>query len=101
MFPRHSFGHDGATTPGHATSHDQLKPLSKFFHKGFQSRKIIAVIGIGHDDIATPSSSDPCPQSAAVAFFRNINDTCPQTTCEFLGTVRASIIRDEHFSLYS
>jgi hypothetical protein len=56
---RHGSGPDRSATAGEPAPLDQVCPHMEFLHETGHLQKVIAVIGITHDDIATASALDP------------------------------------------
>src|ERR1051326_9366998 len=58
-----------------AISHDQLVTGTEFVEKRPEVREVVTVVGVTHDDVLAARRLDPAAQGAAVAFFRDVNDT--------------------------
>jgi hypothetical protein len=62
--------------------------------------KIVAIIGVPHDDEAPLRSSNATHQGPAIATSCHWHETRPQTCGNRLRTIRATIIRYDDFALY-
>lgn len=89
----------GSDPPLEAVAHDQIHALAQFVHKDLQAGKIVAVIGIAHDGILAARSSDTTQQGSAISFLRHIHHPGAQTAGYLLGSVRAAVVRYQHFTV--
>ena len=96
MERRHGPGSDPALE---TVAHDQIHALAQFVHKDLQTREVVAVIGIAHDGVLAARGSDTAQQGRAVAFLRHIHDPGAQTAGDLLGSVRAAVVRYQHFTV--
>ena len=92
-------GHGTGSYPAfEAVAHDQLVTFPELFHENFQSGEVVAVIGIAHDDIATPSRLDTTQQRRPVPLDRHIHDPRTVLAGNFLRPVGTAVIRNQHFA---
>src|SRR5437870_8864893 len=83
-----------------AVTHHELITVAQLRQKRSQIRKVVAVIGVSHDDVLTSRGCDSSQQGAAVAFSGNVNYASSDFRRDGLRSVRAAIVRNQHFPIY-
>ena len=101
MFPRHGSWHDGAAAGRHATAHDKIVTLVEIGDEGFDAGKVIAVIGISHEDPLAGRRFNATAERVAVSFARDVNDAGTFADGDVLRAIRAAIVGDDDFTLDS
>ena len=101
VLPRHGAGDDFSATCWHTAAHDEVCARAEFLDEGFDLGKVVAEIGVTHDEEFTLGRFHAVAEGVAVAFFGNIDNPCAELACYCLGSVGAAIIGDEDFTLDS
>ena len=96
MERRHGSGSNPAFE---AVAHDKIHPLTQLVHKDLKAGEIVAVIGIAHDGVFAARGSDPPQQGRTIPLLRHIHHPGAQAAGYLLGSVRAAVIRYQHFSV--
>ena len=60
--------------------------------------KIVAVVGVAHDNESTASDSNACHQSVAVPFGRDFDDARSQPLSDGSGLIGAAVVGDYDFT---
>src|SRR5579859_2487315 len=81
-----------------AIAHYEVRALSKLFHESWDVSKIIAIIGIAHDNELAPSRRNPAHQGISVTACRHMRDACAQPFSDLDRAVGAAVIGDDHLS---
>src|SRR5258708_30286486 len=74
----HRSGHYLATAGRQPASLYQVVAFTQFFQESGNLQKVIATVGIAHDDEFTPRGSDTSHQSTAISFRRNMDQARAQ-----------------------
>ena len=69
-----------------------------FGHEFLDSSKIVAAVGITHDDMATASCADAAQKRTAITLALNMHDARAQSGCDGARIVAAAIVGDQHFA---
>src|SRR5579863_558164 len=67
---RHGAGLD---SPPKAISHHEIGAIAQFGHELFDSSKIVAAVGITHNDMATASRADAAQKRTAITLALNVH----------------------------
>src|SRR5204862_3930119 len=61
--------------------------------------KVVAVVGVAHDDVGAACGVDAAHQGVAVAFFFDVNHASAQAAGYFGGTIGRAVVGDEDFAV--
>ena len=93
MQNRHRSGHDLATPRWQTASLHQVVSFAQFSQESGNFQKIIAAVGVTHDDEFAASGSDTSHQSVAVSFRENVDQTRSQLDSDFNRSVVAAVVQ--------
>ena len=74
ILPWHRSRFDCTTTGRQAAAHDEVVPLPELFHKAPSLAKIVAIVGIAHDDPSAVRGLDSTAKRIAITFGRDANN---------------------------
>jgi hypothetical protein len=63
-----------------------------------EPRKIVAGVGVAHNNVAPPSRLNARRQRGAVTSLRDVDHACPETFGDPLRTVLAAVVRHQHLA---
>src|SRR5437764_7207322 len=86
----HGAGLDAAKE---AISHNEIRTASKVRHKFFELGKIITIISIPHDDVATMRLCDALDDGRTIATGRDGDDPGARGPGDCLRAVAAAVVR--------
>jgi hypothetical protein len=98
MKERHRARQYNAAARRQTASLYEVEALPELIDVDWHFEKIIAVVGVSHDDEPAPGRLYSTSQSAAVAFDRGVNDSRAKAARYLSRTVIAAIIGDDDFS---
>ena len=96
MQRRHGARLDAALEP---VAHHQIVAFAQFFDEGIERAEIVAVVGVGHDDVAASRRGDAAEQSAAIALARDRDHARTQGLGNFPGAVRAAVVGNQNLAV--
>src|SRR5499426_1711347 len=79
---------------------DDIESFAKFFHELWSLQKIIAVIGIAHDDKLSPRGRDATHEGTAIPSLSYIDNAGSKLLGDRLTSIGASVIGNDDFSVY-
>jgi hypothetical protein len=82
-----------------AIPHDQVVPSPQLFDKGAQVRKVVAVVGVPHDDVLATRRFNTAHERASITFFGHMNHARVQISGDFWRTIAAAVICDNYFAV--
>ena len=94
MQKRHGVGQHCAAPRRQAAALDQVKPGPQLVHKLGNLQKVIAAVGIAHNDKPAPRGGNASHQGTAITLLANLDDTRAQPGRNQLRAVGAAIIGD-------
>ena len=94
VLPWHRARRNRPTTGWHPTAHDEIVPLLEHFNKCRNVRKVVAVIGVAHEDPFSLSCFDAAAQGVAISFVRDGNHACALAGGDFARSVGAAVVSD-------
>src|SRR5580693_4794525 len=81
-----------------AIPHHEIRTIAQFGNELFDSSKIIAAVGITHDDMASASRPDPAQKRTAITLALNMHDTHAESSRDGARCIATAIIGDQHFA---
>ena len=94
----HGAGHDPPAAAGQAATLYQVVARPQLFDELGDFAKIVAVVGVAHDDEATSGCRDPRHQRISVASFRHVDHPGAPSLGDARGAVLAAIIGHDDFA---
>ncbi len=94
---------DAAILPGHGAgpdaalktiSHDEIVAFAEFFDERPEGAKVVAVVGIAHDHVASAGGHCGAMNRRAVAAHGNVHDARAVPQGEFHGAIGRSVVAD-------
>src|SRR6185437_5183414 len=76
----------------------QVVALAELGEEGRNLAEVVAVIGVAHDDVLAPGGRDAPHQRAPIPFFRDRHDARAEGRRDFLRSVGAAIVGDDHLA---
>jgi len=93
---RHGIGRNPSLKP---ISHDQIVSSPQLFDKWAQVRKVVAVVGVTHDDVLATRRFNAAHKRASITFLGHMNHARVQISGDFWRTIGAAVIRDNYFAV--
>src|SRR4030095_8194608 len=100
MQPWHSARPYDTATGREPAPLDDVESFAEFLHELWNFEKIIAVVGIAHDDIFPSSRQNSAHQSTAVSSLSHVDQAGAELCRDSLTSVGASIVGNDNFSCY-
>ena len=97
MKERHRAGLDSALE---AIAHHQIVAPSQLLHEWLEAVEVVTVVGVPHDDIASPRRLYPSKQSASVSLLGDVYNTCSEALCELGRAIVAAVVGYEYLAVY-
>ena len=94
----HRAGFDGAAASGESAALHQLEAFAQFFDELGRFQQIVAVIGVGHDDVLAASGGNASLQGRAVTAVGDADDSGTTFGSNSARSVGAAVIGDDHFT---
>jgi hypothetical protein len=80
-------------------THHEIRTSTESFKERRESREVVAVVGIAHDDVPAAGSQDPTEQSVAVSTLGYGDHASASALRYKLTTIRAAVISNDDFSV--
>ena len=98
VLPRHRSRRNRAATVRKPAAHYEIKAVAEFLNKPVDVGKVIAVIGITHDDPFGLGRLNAAAQGAAISFFPDRHDPGAGFLRDRRRTVGAAVVRHKDFA---
>ena len=95
MQERHGSGSDAA---GEAVAHDEVGAIAQFGEETWDVREVVAVVGVGHEDVLAARCGDAGVERCAVSASGHENETCAVRGCDGLRAVGGTVVGDDDFA---